>query len=333
MQQYRFDMLVDMIMAAKAHLPPSKPLHLFGAGHPMMFAFAVALGCDMFDSASYALFARNGRYMTSQGTAKIEELEYFPCNCPACNKKTPEKVRRMLLMERERLLAAHNLHACFAELQTVKQAILDGRLWELLESRSRNHPALQVAFQSLLQYSDRLEADTPVRKRKGPFILSEQSLSRPEVLRHEVRLLQKYQPPSKANKLLLLPEDFAPPFRENSTSGPPMAICERLNDGHVCSYSLSYGIVPLELRDVYPLSQTETSLTPTPAVVNSVSRRVSDYIGKFGYTSCLIIGYTEWHEKLAARLKRKFKRRVRIRFLEEKELDKNAVQRIMKALK
>ena len=50
MQQYRFETLVDMIMAAKLHLPPDKPLHLFGAGHPMMFAFAVALGCDMFDS-------------------------------------------------------------------------------------------------------------------------------------------------------------------------------------------------------------------------------------------------------------------------------------------
>lgn len=66
MQQYQFDVLVDMVMAAKTNLPPDRPLHLFGAGHPMMFALAVALGCDIFDSASYALFARNGRYMTTQ---------------------------------------------------------------------------------------------------------------------------------------------------------------------------------------------------------------------------------------------------------------------------
>ena len=87
MQQYQYDKLVDMIMAAKLNLPADRPLHLFGAGHPMMFALAIALGCDIFDSASYALFARNDRYLTSQGTAKMEDLEYFPCTCPACHRQ------------------------------------------------------------------------------------------------------------------------------------------------------------------------------------------------------------------------------------------------------
>ena len=333
MQQYRFETLVEMIMAAKAQLPAGKPLHLFGAGHPMMFAFAVALGCDMFYSASYALFARNGRYMTPQGTSKVAELEYFPCNCPACHKKTPEKVRGMLLMDRERLLAAHNLHACVAELQTIKQAILDGRLWELVEARSRNHPALQVAFQKMLQYSDRLEVDTPVRKRRGPFILSEQSLFRPEVVRHHARLIQRYEPLSKAKKLLLLPEEQAAPFKEGSTTSPPIAVWERLRDGDVCSYNLSYAIVPLALVDVYPLSQTEASLMPTPAAIDSARKRIADYIKKFSYSRCLIIGYAPWHEKLAAGLRQKFKGKVRIRFLEEKELDRPAIQRVLKAFK
>jgi len=332
MQQYRFDTLVDMIMAAKTQLPAGKPLHLFGAGHPMMFAFAVALGCDMFDSASYALFARNGRYMTPQGTAKIEELEYFPCNCPACHKKTPEKVRSMLLMDRERLLAAHNLHSCFAELQGIKQAIRDGRLWELLEARSRSHPALQLAFQRMLKYSDRFELDTPVRKRKGPFILSEQSLFRPEVIRHGARLIQKYEPPSKAKKLLLLPGDLVAPFREEATT-PSMDAWSRFHDGHVCTYGLSYAIVPLELGDVYPLSQTETSVMPTPVAISFTRKRIADYIKKFGYSRCLIIGCAPWHQQLAVALKHRFKGRLRIRFLEEKQLDKQAVKRILKALK
>jgi 7-cyano-7-deazaguanine tRNA-ribosyltransferase len=333
MQQYQFETLVDMIMAAKAELPANKPLHLFGAGHPMMFAFAVALGCDMFDSASYALFARNGRYMTEQGTSKIEELEYFPCNCPACHKKNPEKVKGMLLMDRERLLAAHNLHACVAELQTIKQAILDGRLWELVEARSRNHPALHTAFQKMLQYSNRFEVDTPIRKRKGPFILSEESLFRPEVTRHHAQLLQKYEPQSKAKKLLLLPEKQVAPFRERSATRPPIDLWGRLRDGDVCSYGLSYAIVPLALADVYPLSQTEASLTPTLAAINFARKRIADYIKKFGYSRCLIIGYAPWHEQLATDLTKKFRGKVRIRFLEEKELDKPAIQRILKAFK
>jgi 7-cyano-7-deazaguanine tRNA-ribosyltransferase len=333
MQQYRFETLVDMIMAANAELPPSKPLHLFGAGHPMMFAFAVALGCDMFDSASYALFARNGRYMTAQGTAKIEELEYFPCNCPACHKKTPQKVRGMLLVERERLLAAHNLHACFTELQTIKQAILDGRLWELVETRARNHPALQAAFQRILRYSDRFELDTPVRKRKGPFILTEQSLFRPEVKRHQTRLLQKYQPPPKAKRLLLLPEEQTRSFGARSSASDVIDRLEALNGVHLCFYNLTYGIVPHELLDVYPLSQTENSLAPTPATVGFARKRIADYLKKFEYSRCVIIGFAPWQEQLGARLKQTFKGKVRVRFLEEKELDKEALRRIMKALK
>ena len=60
MEAYRYSELVDVIAASKKGLSPTVPVHLFGAGHPMMFALAVALGCDLFDSAAYALI-REGR--------------------------------------------------------------------------------------------------------------------------------------------------------------------------------------------------------------------------------------------------------------------------------
>jgi len=78
MESYRYDVLVDMIMTAKMNLPPERPLHLFGAGHPHMMALAVALGCDLFDSAAYALYAREERYMTENGTWRLGEMDYFP---------------------------------------------------------------------------------------------------------------------------------------------------------------------------------------------------------------------------------------------------------------
>lgn len=84
MESYRYPDLVDVIVASKKGLPPSAPVHLFGAGHPMMFSLAVALGCDLFDSASYALYAREGRYMTVRGTYHLDELQYLPCSCPVC---------------------------------------------------------------------------------------------------------------------------------------------------------------------------------------------------------------------------------------------------------
>jgi len=333
MQQYRFETLVDMIMAAKAKLPPNKPLHLFGAGHPMMFAFAVALGCDIFDSASYALFARNGRYMTAQGTSKIEELAYFPCNCPACHRKTPDDVRKQLLLERDRFLAAHNLHACFAEIQTIKQAVADGRLWELVETRSRNHPALQTAFRRILTYSDRLEMETPVRKRKGPFMISEQSLFRPEVIHYEERLRKRYKPPNRVKKLLLLPESQLSPFRENASPQDPLQKLERQTDLHVCSYGLTYAIIPHELLDVYPLSQTETAITPTQSAVQHAVKRIVQYLKQFEYSRCLIVGIEPWQETIARSIKKKLSGKVRVSFIKTENFDGQTFRTLMKELK
>ncbi|HEX4920518.1 MAG TPA: tRNA-guanine transglycosylase, partial [Candidatus Bathyarchaeia archaeon] len=54
MESQRYDVLMEMILAAKQQLPADKPFHLFGAGHPVLFPFLVALGCDLFDSAAYA---------------------------------------------------------------------------------------------------------------------------------------------------------------------------------------------------------------------------------------------------------------------------------------
>ena len=112
MESYRFDVLVDMIMTAKMNLPSDRPLHLFGAGHPFMFSLAVALGCDLFDSAAYALYARDGRYMTENGTWRLNELEYFPCSCPKCSKATPKNVLSLPQPEKEVFLAEHNLYVC-----------------------------------------------------------------------------------------------------------------------------------------------------------------------------------------------------------------------------
>jgi 7-cyano-7-deazaguanine tRNA-ribosyltransferase len=84
MESYRYADLVDIIAASKKGLDPAAPVHLFGAGHPMMFALAVALGCDLFDSAAYALYAKDRRYITNRGTYHVDDLKYLPCSCPIC---------------------------------------------------------------------------------------------------------------------------------------------------------------------------------------------------------------------------------------------------------
>ncbi|WP_129112863.1 tRNA guanosine(15) transglycosylase TgtA [Halegenticoccus tardaugens] len=187
MNAYRYADMVDAVAAAKRGLGEDCPVHLFGAGHPMMFALAVALGCDLFDSAAYALYARDGRYLTVRGTEHLVDLAYFPCACPVCTDHDPEDLRGFDADETERLLAEHNLHVTFAEMRRIKGAIRSGDLLELVEARARGHPAMLDGYRALLAHAEQLERSDPASK-GAFFYLSNESARRPEVLRHRRRL-------------------------------------------------------------------------------------------------------------------------------------------------
>jgi len=231
LNEYRFSDLVDVVAAAKRGLGENAPVHLFGAGHPMMFALAVALGCDLFDSAAYALYARDGRYLTVRGTEHLDELDYFPCSCPVCTEQTPAAVREAEPSERERLLAEHNLHVTFGEMRRVKQALRRGNLLELVEARARGHPAMVDGYRALLDHADQLAATDPVAKDTFLY-LSAGSARRPEVRRHHERLARL----DAAGEVLLTEGSHSDDYDESWRLVAP------------------FGPVPRQLSDVYPLN-------------------------------------------------------------------------------
>ncbi|MEM2969147.1 MAG: tRNA guanosine(15) transglycosylase TgtA [Candidatus Bathyarchaeia archaeon] len=294
MENYRFDVLVDMIMAAKMNLPAERPLHLFGAGHPMMFALAVALGCDLFDSAAYALYARENRYMTENGTWRLEELDFFPCQCPKCAGTTPKAVLGMPEADRATFLAEHNLYVCQAELKRIKQAIKDGRLWEHLEMRAHAHPALLTALKKLKNYTDFIVAHTPTLKPSGLFFFSSLSIIRPEVTNYRNRLFERYSPPETARVLLLLPQTRKKPFHKTPEYAKIRKIVQNLGEPlfskvHACFYAAPFGLIPLELDEVYPLSQHEVALPLDRETIEYVAKQVSDYIMQTRYDSVVLL--------------------------------------------
>ncbi len=286
MEQYLFDTLVEMIMTTKMNLPVERPLHLFGAGHPFMFALAVALGCDLFDSAAYAKYAREERYMTERGTTRLSELRYFPCSCPVCRKNDPESVLEMKKAERERILAEHNLYVSFSEIKLMKQAIVEGRLWEHLELRAHGHPRLLEGLKNLRKYAEYLETQSPVSKKSGLFFFSSIGLVRPEVSRYRKRLFQRYSPP-KAEVLVLLPQTRAKPFHRSSEYQRLLKqVRQKLGnkiDFHSCIYAAPLGIIPVELDEVYPLSQHETAIPLDLETTEYVASQVADYIRTMDY--------------------------------------------------
>jgi 7-cyano-7-deazaguanine tRNA-ribosyltransferase len=183
LERYDYAKIVELVAIAKMLLPPHKPLHVFGVGHPMIIPFLVAVGGDLFDSASYILYARDDRYMVEYGTKRLSELSYLPCACEVCSKYTVRELLEMPRQERIRLLALHNLLMLKAELQRTKQAIREGRLWEYLEYKSKSHPSLREAFYTVKKYRGLMEKYNPLSN-KGSFamlLIDKDSLHNPRL--------------------------------------------------------------------------------------------------------------------------------------------------------
>jgi len=288
MEEYRFAELVDLVMAARLNLPLDRPVHLFGAGHPMMFSLAVLMGCDLFDSAAYALYARDGRYMMPEGTHLLEDMREFPCPCPVCSSITPEEMRAAEVDERVGMLARHNLYVSFSELRAIRQAIRDGRLWEHVQMRCGAHPKLLDGLRRLMNYSEQIEKFDPVSKGSAFFYLGKESLRRPEVIRHGMRMEERYEPEPRRT-LLVLPcfefERVRLPDPENT---------------HLVRIVPAFGAVPEELEEVYPLAQFQLPENPDEAALVSAANSLRDFLQRFGdrYEQVLLVKDHRWGDLL-----------------------------------
>ncbi|MBJ62587.1 MAG: hypothetical protein CMB57_04965 [Euryarchaeota archaeon] len=170
MEQQKYTNLAKIMLATKSNLSPNRPVHMFGCGHPMLFPMLIALGADLFDSAAYVLFARDGRLLTPWGTEKISEMEEWPIIMPSVSNHTPAEVRKMNKEDRTILLSRFNLEVTLQELSRCRQAVRDGTIWRLAERRSHQHPALREAFLWL--------TTNPSKAILEPLILDEISASK-----------------------------------------------------------------------------------------------------------------------------------------------------------
>ena len=221
MEQYRFKELCDIILTCKENLQSNIPVHAFGAGHPMIFALLTSIGCDLFDSAMYSLAAKRNAYLTVRGTYKLDDLIEFPCSCIECSKTNPNKVRELSKEDRELFLAKHNLNVTFEEIRTIRQAIRENKLWELVQIRARSHPAILEALLFILKkYKKYFLKQDPISKRSALFYSGKETELRPEVIRAKERLRKVKS-------------------KHNFIKKP-------------------FGKIPLELRSVYPFGQSIT---------------------------------------------------------------------------
>lgn len=286
MEQQRYKEYAKIMMASMPLLPPNRPVHMFGCGHPMLFPMSIALGADLFDSAAYALFARDGRLLTPWGTERIDELVDWPLLMPCVATTSPAEVRAMKPIDRERLLALYNLEVTLAELARCKQAVREGRIWQLAEQRSHQHPALREAFLWLTTapsldrnvrperfYTDRDAARdigqdqgmwedawdyvvwsqrTP--KTGGVMWGGDDTFSRPHIAKARRTLQLRWQPAEEAKNAVVF-HGIRGPFRERIND-----VLEWLTVHHPTLQPLvltPIGLVPASLEDLNPFAHID----------------------------------------------------------------------------
>ncbi|MFX1321222.1 MAG: tRNA guanosine(15) transglycosylase TgtA, partial [Promethearchaeota archaeon] len=260
---YRFDIALQNLLTVKENLIPNKPVHMFGLGLPQFFSLAVASGCDLMDSAAYILYAKENRYFTlSTGTKNLEELYEFPCHCPICSEYTPQEMKSFDEELKTEFLAKHNLFLSFSELKTIRQAIREGNLWELVELRIRNHPNLVNAVKLIKDHKTLFEIHEKIYKSHGRLYSSNEALNRPLIYRYEKKLLGNYRVPKDVKYLIILPE------LDNKANISPTSQnwLEMINNNkiipreliHIIFSSEIFGLIPLELVDTFPIGQYES---------------------------------------------------------------------------
>ena len=282
MESYHYKELVDVVMNSMMCLPDNTPRHLMGAGHPMIFALAVAMGCDLFDSAAYILYAEDDRLLSTRGTFKLENLQEMPCSCEVCSKYTPDDLRAMPKEKRRDLIAQHNLHVSFAELRLIRQAIYEGSLMELVEERCRAHPALLDGVRQLANYGEDMEKYDPRSKKSAFFYTGPESLGRSEVLRHQRKLLEM----PKKRDLVILPPSRKPYSKfisghlgEFYIYGAEQEFDMENTDFMVLD--VPFGLIPLEIDELYPLSQSAAPRIRDVDSTEFITNFMSDFIENY----------------------------------------------------
>ncbi|MCI4363538.1 MAG: tRNA guanosine(15) transglycosylase TgtA [Thermoplasmata archaeon] len=244
LEQYRFPELAQLLLAARPALAPQRPVHLFGAGHPVVFAFAALFGVDLFDSSSYHKFARRDAVMLPEGTVALASIREPICDCLACQEVPLPELRERPPEERERQLARHNLAACAKELSRVRQAIRDGTLWELAERRASGHPALYQGLKAAVRGARWF---VPVEPDSRPSFRWSSPLSglRPSVIRFLARLAlwsAGKGPFHQFPRITLTPGSLRSVPSSDSVGAPLW-----------WEAATPIGPVPLELLEVYPV--------------------------------------------------------------------------------
>ena len=136
---------LEMAEIATPLLPPDRPRYVMGVGMPEELPEYVARGADMMDCVLPSRNARNGYLFTTFGRVVIKQAQYKDdprpvddaCKCYTCRNFSRAYLRHLYLageMAFSTLATLHNLRRYLDIMRDIRQAILFGKVPELLKA-------------------------------------------------------------------------------------------------------------------------------------------------------------------------------------------------------
>src|SRR6056297_381233 len=242
--------LTDAIIRAKDALPADTALVLSGVATPLNVATLVYAGVDAVDAKLAKIKGSQGKYLTSDDEAFLEDLDELPCACRACRQPRAE-------FDREDCID-HNVAALDAELRRVRERIRGGRLRDYIEGQARHDNWQTAAFREFDDQYSYLETRTPIVRNNELAAATSDSLRRVEIQRFADRVTSRYRNRFD-NPLVLVPCSARKPYSDSQSHGQFHDVIAYR--GHTVSMTSPIGVVPQELELTYPAQHYDSVVT------------------------------------------------------------------------
>jgi len=252
--------LVRKLIAVKESLPDV--VLIASTKHFELIPFLVMCGVDVFDPVPLSLEPARGRMLHDLAPLTVDE--------------PTDKLR------------ADTLTSISRTLDLLRAAVKAGTVRETVEGYcARDVEAMRTLklwdMADTARFADRVKA-SPQR-----FVLAA-SLGRPEVVRWERDIRERYTPPSLP-VLLLLPCSFTKPYSRSRTHQAVREAIGRQGSVHEVIVTSPLGAVPRELEGVYPAAHYDIPVTGTWSAeeIDRSASLVQDIIAKGAYEQ--VMGY------------------------------------------
>lgn len=279
---------VTYISALQKNKKSHQIVYLPSTADPTNLSLLIYLGIDIVDTMQAIIAARNNILLFPDGRKHISKLKEIPCICPSCQKHSNPST-----FEFEDILF-HNYYMMINELKTIKNAIHNESLRELISLRINSSPHLT----SILRLYEKnnysiIESKTPIHRKTPVKATTLDTINRPEIKRFQQRILHRYKKPESTSILLLLPCSAKKPYSFSKSHKKFIQTIQSIKNHytiHEMIITSPLGIVPRELELIYPASSYDIPVTGAwyEEEKEMILKLLKEYLSKNTYQKTII---------------------------------------------